>query len=152
MKAADVLATLRRLYRPPEWAFFEELRCGTGYDALSGGPMLGLEKRLDAWALALWPSRGFRPTAFEIKVSRSDFLRDRRGGDKYRRYLELCQYLYFVTPEGLVTVSETPSAAGLIWVSDDARIVKPAPERALPPLDWPFLAAICRRVCRNEVP
>ena len=152
MKADDIIAALRRRYRPPEWAFFDEIRSGTGYDysSLTGHPAKhSVEKRLDAWAFHLWPSGGYQPTGFEVKISRSDFLRDVKNGHKRGRYLELCQFFYYVVPAGLVKASEVPDEAGLLTVSDlagRASVLKPAPHRDMPAAEWDFFAAVCRRV------
>ena len=48
---------------------------------------------------------------YEIKVSRSDFLRDA----KYSRYLPYCHEFYFVTPTGMVQRQEVEESIGLIW-------------------------------------
>ena len=150
MKAGEIMALLRARYRPPEWAFFEEIRCGTGYTY--GGIPVGtaetkVEKRLDAWAFHLWPTGGYQPTGFEIKVSRSDFLRDLKKPAKRSRYLELCQFFYYVVPSGLVKASEVPADAGLLGATlSRLTVMKPAPHREIPPPEWEFFAAICRRV------
>ena len=164
MKASEVVEALRKRYHPPEWAFFDELRAGTGYDY---GHKTGVEKRLDAWAFHLWPSGGYQPTGFEIKVSRSDFQRElrkakenresnarvfdllnRKGKGSLERYMEICQFFYFVTPANLVLPREVPDDAGLIWVYPQAgcRFKKAAPPREMPEPEWDFFAAVCRRV------
>lgn len=48
---------------------------------------------------------------YEIKTSRSDFLRDA----KYTRYMPYCHELYFVTPTGMVQRQEIEENIGLIW-------------------------------------
>lgn len=48
---------------------------------------------------------------YEIKVSRSDFLKDA----KYTRYMPYCHQLYFVTPTGMVQRQEIEDNLGLIW-------------------------------------
>jgi hypothetical protein len=48
---------------------------------------------------------------YEIKVSRSDFLRDA----KYSRYLPYCHEFYFVTPTGMVQRQEVEESIGLMW-------------------------------------
>ena len=52
-------------------------------------------------------------TAYELKTSRSDFLRDVNGG-KYQRYLPHCTRLLFAVPAGLVKPDEVPAECGLI--------------------------------------
>jgi hypothetical protein len=151
MDAAAILEALRRRYRAPAWAFFPELRTGTGYDY---GRFRGdvraeksVEKRLDAWAFHLWPSGGYQPTGFEIKATRSDFLRELARPDKTARYMRLCQFFYYATPTGLVQPHEVPEKAGLIWVNERrCRVMKRAPNRGMPEPEWDFFAAVCRRV------
>ncbi|GAA4711459.1 hypothetical protein [Brevibacillus fulvus] len=146
MRAAEVLEALRRYHGPAgrEWAFFEELRAGTGYGPKS-------EQRFDAWAINLWPSKGMMRRCYEIKVSRSDFLHELRNPEKRQKGLELSNEFYFVTPAGLVDPNEIPEETGLIEVREmGCRIVKKAPYRTVtdPPLS--FLATIARRAVEYE--
>ena len=54
------------------------------------------------------------PTIYEVKVTRSDFLRDVRA-KKFEKYLPFCRRLYFAVPRGLVTQKEVPEGCGLCW-------------------------------------
>lgn len=54
-----------------------------------------------------------RPTTYEIKVSRSDFLADVRAA-KHRQYEKMSQYVYFAAPRGLLSEDEIPDGCGLI--------------------------------------
>lgn len=49
---------------------------------------------------------------FEIKVSRSDYLRD----EKWQEYAEFCSSLSIVCPEGLIAKDEVPDPFGLLHV------------------------------------
>jgi hypothetical protein len=77
------------------------------------GPTQGCEHfRMDAWVMnRSWANACV--TAYEIKVSRSDFLND----NKWNAYLKLCNSFYFVCPQGLIDVDELPADVGLIHVS-----------------------------------
>ncbi len=67
---------------------------------------------LDAWALKKsWASPA--TYGYEIKVSRSDFLRD----DKWTQYLDFCNYFSFVAPFGIIAPDEVADGVGLILVS-----------------------------------
>ena len=55
---------------------------------------------------------------FEIKVSRSDFLRD----EKWHEYSEFCSSLSIVCPDGLILKSEVPKPFGLLYVGTDPTI------------------------------
>jgi hypothetical protein len=77
-----------------------------------GPSQSGSHSRLDAWAMARsWSNASVK--GYEVKVSRSDFIRD----DKWRNYLPLCNQLYFVCPTGIISPSELPAEVGLIWAS-----------------------------------
>ena len=49
---------------------------------------------------------------FEIKVSRSDFLRD----EKWQEYTEFCSSLSIVCPEGLIQKDEVTAPFGLLYI------------------------------------
>lgn len=69
---------------------------------------------MDAWAMAKsWAHPCV--TCYEIKVTRSDFL----GDKKWRGYLPYCNQMFFATPWKLVTPEELPGEeCGLIWVTE----------------------------------
>lgn len=80
-------------------------------ECTNGSPDYG-SLRLDAWVLKKgWTNAGVM--AYEIKISRSDFV----GDNKWQNYLEYCNEFYFVTPWGLISPDELPAEAGLMWVS-----------------------------------
>jgi len=72
----------------------------------------GSHLRLDAWAMPRSWSK-LRYIGYEIKISRSDFLKDQ----KYVEYLNLCNELYFVCPQGIIKEDELTDGIGLLIVS-----------------------------------
>ena len=73
-------------------------------------------KILDALAIRKsWTSPCF--TGYEIKVSRSDFLRDA----KFYTYEELCNCLYIVCPKGMIDRTELPESVGLMYYDPDKK-------------------------------
>lgn len=77
------------------------------------GPSQGTSHlRLDARAMARSWSRP-RVSGYEIKVSRSDFVKD----EKWQFYLQYCNVFYFVCPYGLIQPNELPPEVGLLWGS-----------------------------------
>lgn len=107
--------------------------------------------RMDAWTMnRSWANPC--ATAYEIKVSRSDFLRD----EKWRGYLPLCNCLYFVTPRGLIKENELPSEVGLMeTTSGGGRLItrKKAAYRAVPIPEKLFrYILMCRVQIHNEAP
>lgn len=82
--------------------------CKTG---MSGEGM----QRMDAWVMAKSWAHPL-VTAYEVKVSRSDFLKD----DKWHGYLPYCNSFYFACPKDLIKAEELPKEVGLIWISKNA--------------------------------
>lgn len=147
-----IIKALRRRHPEKEWAFFEELKAGTGWSnarwgvegKVEGNP----EQRFDAWAINLYPSKQFLRIAYEIKVSRSDFLREIKHPEKRTQALQLSNQFYFVAPVGLIKPSELPPEAGLIEVKDEweSRMKVRAPMREAEGPTWQFFASIARRM------
>lgn len=105
--AKEIIALLCDRYEVT--ILIEELRCGAGYGGVSA-------MRIDLWALDPTKSKGFTATAFEVKVSRADFMQDKRKPDKQRGARLFSDYLYYVAPEGIIKVEDLPLWAGLIEV------------------------------------
>lgn len=80
-----------------------------------GPTHVGSHLRMDGWAM---PRSWSNPqvSAYEIKVSRQDFLQD----NKWPAYLEYCNLFYFVTPPKLIDQSELPDGVGLIECTRNA--------------------------------
>lgn len=78
----------------------------------------GMMKRLDGLAIRKsWTDPCF--TGYEIKISRSDFLRDA----KFYTYEELCNCLYIVCPKGLIQRTELPETVGLMYYDPEKRTI-----------------------------
>jgi hypothetical protein len=146
-----ILKALRRRHLEKEWAFFEELRAGTGYRKswASTGPVPdNPHQRFDAWAINLYLSKNFLRVAYEIKVSRSDFLYELKHPEKREQALQLSNCFYFVAPVGLIKPEELPPEAGLIEVKDEweSRLKVRALIRPGNMPTWQFFASIARRM------
>lgn len=97
--ASDLVGHLRGYARPA--MCWENLQLGP-----SGSP------RPDVFTMEHSYTR-FAPTAFEVKVSRADFLRDVQAG-KALGYLKYAGALVFACPKGMITKAEVPAGCGLI--------------------------------------
>lgn len=74
-------------------------------------------RRIDGWAMRKsWSP--FSTIGYEVKVARSDFLRD----DKWEAYLPVCHELYFVCPRKLIDPRELPDGVGLLWTLGAERL------------------------------
>lgn len=82
-----------------------------------GPTWTGSHLRLDAWVMPRSWSK-YHTTGYEIKVSRSDFLRDQKMAD----YMPLCNIFFVVAPAGVVqSFDELPEGAGLMIASPKHR-------------------------------
>ena len=161
LTAKDIIAELKQKYDTASgWAFFSELRLGTGYKT-------GVDKYIDAYAISCWGD--LERIAYEIKVSKSDFNLEMRNPSKRRPWLALSNRFYFVTPKGLLKPEEVPADSGLIEIWEPSEqewaelgqheqtirkntnhflfskttIIAPWHESVRP--NWRFLASIARR-------
>lgn len=138
MKTADVKAALRARFVAPEWAIFFEVGDGTGNNQ---------RRWADAVAMNMWPSRGLEIHGFEIKVSRSDWLRELKDPAKSAKVQQYCDRWWIITPKGIVKDGELPPTWGLYEVSDAGiiRQVVAAPQLEAVPVTRQFMAAVLRR-------
>lgn len=150
MKTKDVIDALKNNYKPlgEQWAFIEELRAGTGYKTSEMGR--NPERSFDAFVINLYPSKKFERIIYEVKVSRSDFLREIKNPQKRQEALLMSNKYYFATPEGLVSADEIPKECGLVEVKEiDGELylntVKEAQHRVNNNLNWSFLCSVARR-------
>ncbi len=75
-------------------------------------------RRIDAWVLLkTWSP--FTVIGYEVKTSRSDFLRDR----KWQEYMPVCHELYFACSAKLIAPEELPQDVGLLWTSGESRLI-----------------------------
>lgn len=138
-------SALRKRYAAPEYAWFEEMRNGTGFSRRQ-------DRTADAMAFGTWPSRGLLLHGFEVKVSRSDWLREKKQPEKSVELQRFCDHWWLVTTEGCVLdVGEIPVTWGwLEWNGKKLVTKREAPRLEAQPIDRPMLAAILRRAAEQE--
>lgn len=149
--------------KPSEWIFLRELRVGTGFQSNAA-------QRLDAFALNCLAHASMKRVCYEVKTSRADFLCEMKHPLKRRIGLRYSNEFYFVTPAGLLNISEVPIECGLVEIGiftteqgqisipsgSDAfvyfdsdhgiycRVTVPAPWRETPGPTWQFVAGMLR--------
>lgn len=102
--SGEVVSALRSAFAAPEWMTAAEVSNATGA-AASG--------RADFIAMNCYPSKGLEVWGFEVKVSRSDWLRELNGGGaKADAIARHCDRWSVVTPSGVVKDGELPSSWG----------------------------------------
>lgn len=142
---ASMLARLEARYRQtsgngPAWAFIPHVRNAAGFDAT---------RTIDAIAMGLWPSRGLELHGHEIKVSRSDWLRELKKPEKAEAFTRLVDRWWLVVSDSqIVAAGELPPTWGLMVAHGRGlKVLVQAPE--LPATDAPwmprtFLASLLR--------
>jgi hypothetical protein len=138
LTSSNIRRMLERKYCQPEWALFHEVADATGVG----------RRRADAVAVNLWASRGLTIHGFEIKVSRSDWIRELRAPDKAEAVMRNCDHWWVVAPSGVVLAGELPPTWGHYLV--DGRGVVCSVKAPKLPNDHiegvrPFLASLIRR-------
>jgi len=134
----------RRMGLGDEWALFFELRNGTGF---------GRQTRyVDCFAFNLLPSKSFWRVAYEIKVSRSDFLSELKKPEKRSFAMEISNEFFYVCLPGVAKPEEIPQGCGLMVVAGSKlkRVVQ-APQRQARDLTMAEMAAIARSSCRYDI-
>jgi len=107
LTARDISGALLARHAPPEWATFEELRNATGF---------GHSRTIDVAAFNTWKSSGYIRVAYEVKISRGDFMRELDNWDKHRWVEESFHETYFAAPAKLIDKAEVPEGWGLLEV------------------------------------
>lgn len=137
MSTSAINAALRARFCPPEWALFFEVADATGARQ---------NRWADAVAMNLYPSRGLSICGFEVKVSRSDWLRELKTPSKSEPVQQYCDTWAIVTLAGVVKDGELPPTWGL-YELDAGKLRQKVPSPALKPLPVTkaFVAAMLRR-------
>ena len=133
-------------YGSDEWVFLPGVRSAAGFDA---------KREADAVAMNLWPSRGLAVHGFELKSTRSDWLKELRSPEKADVIGKYCDHWWIVTgTTGIVKDGELPLTWGLMEpYGADLRIKVGAPKQENPePLDRSFMAAMLKAAKKHALP
>lgn len=134
-----LLARLRTQFYPSMyWLFVCELRTSTGFTRDM--------QRIDALAIHLWPSAQYKREAYEVKLTRSDFLREIKQPQKRKLALLYSNTFYFLAPQGLIKPAELPVECGLREVRPDGIVETTvwAPHRDGHAPTWGFMLSVLR--------
>lgn len=100
---------------------------------------------IDAAVFSMWRSHGLTRSAFEVKVSRSDFLRELKKPDKYEWCIECFHEFWYVAPKGVIQVEELPVGAGWLYPRGKQLVTgRQAARNPNPRLDDGLLASFMR--------
>lgn len=148
MSSSDITADLYRRLR---------LRFGsqtTGHVLLQNvgdGAGHGNSGWSDAIAMQTWPSKGLRIFGFEVKASRSDWLRELDKPWKNSEWIACCSEWYLVALKGVCKDEELPDGWGLMVPSgaDRLRITRRSEKECSPP-SVELMAAVFRAAGNYE--
>lgn len=132
---------LREKYPRDRYALFFDVPDAVSLDA---------RRRIDAVAVGIWRSVGRKVEAFELKVSRSDWLRELKQVEKADSVLKLCDHFWLVTGDPSVAkLDEIPACWGWMTATKHGlRIQRPAPR--LPTdrdnMPWAFTLGLLRKL------
>ena len=102
--ANDLTELLRARYPIPSWALITEVPNATS---------TGKTRSADALAIGCWKSVGIQMHGFEIKVARSDWLREIQDPSKALPFQKHCHHWWIVAAPKVVRVEEMPAEWGL---------------------------------------
>lgn len=138
MRTPDIKAALRARFCAPEWALFFEVADATGARH---------QRWADAVAMNLYPSRGLEVHGFEIKASRSDWLRELKNPEKSAPVQRYCDRWWIVAPAGVIAEGELPPTWGQYEAQPGGKLrqVVAAPKLEAQPVTRDFIAAMLRR-------
>lgn len=141
VRSDDLMAALRLRYAAPQWALVEQVRSAPGFSAL---------RTADAVAVGLWESTGCVWEGFELKVSRSDWLREARQAAKAEPFLDKLHRFWLVVPPGVAQLGEVPTSWGMLELFGNRLRIKKAAPQLLHGAQWQpglkFVSAVMRRV------
>jgi hypothetical protein len=143
-KAEDLILMLRDRYEHPnayggvDYVVLEQVPNSTGFQGLS-------YRWIDAAVFSLIPSKGISRSAFEVKVSRSDLIRELQNPVKHKWCQEYFHEFWFLCPKDIVQVDEIPNGIGLMCPHGDKLTIRKHCQRNdNPKLDDTLLSAFMR--------
>lgn len=122
---------------------FPELRLGSGYSDIA-------QRRIDLFIIS--SEKGNYTTAFEIKASRTDFLKDIKNDLKQRGARMYATNFYYVAPKGMLKAEEIPVWAGLKeydFETERFNTPIPAPLQSRNNPSWGLICSLVRRINQN---
>jgi hypothetical protein len=127
----------------PRYVLAEHVRSAAGFDASRVADMLVMD---------LWPSSGHAIHGHEVKVSRSDWLRELADPTKAAAFMPYCTLWWLVVPDAaIVRRDELPPGWGVLAPDRFGRlgILHRAPKREPQPMPTTMLAAFARAIAKT---
>lgn len=142
----SVFEALRKRFSAPAFAYLEEVGNATGF---------ACNRHADAVAMSLWPSRGLEVHGIEVKVSRTDWLKELKDPAKADSIARFCDRWWLaVGDDTIVKEGELPPTWGLlVFNAKGGKLVAKVEAAKLDsePLDRKFVASMLRRASESVV-
>lgn len=138
LSTSQMLARIRARHADSGFAVLTEVGDATGVKHT---------RWADALVMNLWPSRGLELHGYEVKVSRSDWLKELREPSKAEAIARYCDRWWIAVGDASIAkTDELPRGWGLLVPkADGLRVAKQASLLKPKPVTREFLAAIFRR-------
>lgn len=139
--ASDIRRMLRAKYYSNtdtynQTVILEEVANGTGWTQ---------DRWIDVAVFEMWHSKGLSRSAFEIKVSRHDFLQELDHPEKHQWCRDSFHFFWFVAPKDIIQIEELPAGVGWMYPRGEKLCVaRHAKRNDDPKLDDVLLAAFMR--------
>lgn len=143
LAAHDLFARLQGTFSAPGYITLEEVRDATGFDGT---------RTADAMAISLYRSRGKALWGFEMKVSRTDWLKELKQPEKAESIMQYCDYWGLVVPDkNIVKPGELPPTWGM-YVAQKNRLkcVTPCPKLEPRPLSMKMFTALAYAISQRQ--
>jgi hypothetical protein len=144
MTEGDMIAALHARYgqvvgNGRRWAVAGGVRSHAGFDA---------RRTADFIAMDTWPSKGLEIHGHEVKVSRSDWLRELKEPEKAAEFIPYVNRWWLVVPDPVIVgLGELPDGWGLLAMRGGRlAVIEKAARRDALPLPPTRLAALLRAV------
>lgn len=141
-KAEELIKSLKVKYKQSQrYSVFEQVANGTG---------LGTNSWIDAVVVSLWPSDGNWRAAYEVKVSRGDFLKELSNPQKNQWAKDSFNEFWYIAPSGVIKdVNELPENCGWLKPHGDKLSVVRAASRRNVEMNESLFLSLARSSSRN---
>ena len=137
--AKEIKQILEKKYSKPEYEIFFEVSSSTG----SGNST----RYADAITFNTFSSRGYKITGFEIKVNRSDLLKELKSPEKAEKIFKYCDEWYLIVANNILKeTDEVPDNWGIMEINENSRIkvLRKSKKNFNVILDRKFVASLLR--------
>lgn len=135
----DIFVALRERFAKPAWVYLEQVRNAPGWPTNL--------RTVDAVAMSVWNSRGLEIHGIEVKVSRSDWLKEKKTPEKAEEVFKFCDRWWLAVADvEIVQPGELPPTWGLLVRRGKGLVATvEAPKLKAKPISREFLAMMLRR-------